>query len=420
MKVLNIFEVLLFILVSVNYSYGNDTFSPGYIIAKNGDTLHGFIDYKNWDKNPKQILFKYEKTSTEIHFSYKSILEFSTSNEIYKSAIVKVEQSSNKTNELTTSPKLRFEIDTVFLRAVIIGTKELYYLKDSRGKESYYIKKGTNYEWLTYKKYLKEEDGKKLLSVNKNYIGQLILYMQDCKTINPILSKTDYTYKDLLRAFNYYFECTNSKVLYQPEEVKVKLNFSVLAGATITSLKLRGEQGVPYLTEVNYPSSINFTGGVALNVIIPRNFGRWSINNELILTSFSTQGSYLDYSHENRYVTTETKLAFTYLKINNMVRGNFPVKKANIFFDLGFSNGFMVDNTNYKKVTSVLFTEERIEEGNAIPEIRKHEQSLLVGIGCMLYNFSAEARYETGNGMSTYLNLRSSTNRYYLIFGYKF
>ena len=267
MKVYNLFATLIFLLGSAGYSYGNNTFFPGYVIAKNGDTLHGFIDYKNWDKNPKQILFKYEKTSPEIHFSYKSILEFSTSNEIYKSAIVKIEQGSNKTNELTTSPKLNFLTDTVFLRAVIIGTKELYYLKDSRGKESFYIKNDSNYEWLTYKKYLKEEDGKKLLSENKNYIGQLILYMQDCKTINPILSKTDYTYKDLLRAFNYYFDCTNSKVQYQPEEVKVKLDFSVLAGATITSLKLRGQQGVPYLTEVNYPSSINFMNSISYSVM---------------------------------------------------------------------------------------------------------------------------------------------------------
>lgn len=412
--------LLLLIFAGATSTYGKNTLFPGYIITLNNDTLHGFIDYKNWEKNPKHIKFRDSELGADKLYTPKSILEFSTSNEIYKSAIVETERSDYKTNELTLSPNLYIVVDTVFLRALIIGEKSLYYFKDERGKDNFYIEQNSNYELLVYKRYLKEERGKKFIVSNNKYIGQLILYLQNCMEINELLSETSYDLKSLVKAFNYYYDCTNAKMDFREQENKVKLNFSVIAGATLTSLKFRGEDGGPYLTEVNYPSSINFTAGLALDVVLLRNFGRWSFNNELIISSYSTQGSYEDYVHDNRYTITDTKLAFTYLKINNMLRTNFPVNKVILYVNLGFSNGFVIASTNYKKTTSVLFTQVNIVESEALPNIRKHEQSLLLGVGGQLGKFSAELRYETGNGMSNYMNLRSATQRLFLLIGYKF
>lgn len=168
--------LLLLIFAGATSTYGKNTLFPGYIITLNNDTLHGFIDYKNWEKNPKHIKFRDSELGADKLYTPKSILEFSTSNEIYKSAIVETERSDYKTNELTLSPNLYIVVDTVFLRSLIIGDKSLYYLKDERGKNNFYIEENSNYKLLVYKQYLKEERGKKFIVSNNNYIGQLILY----------------------------------------------------------------------------------------------------------------------------------------------------------------------------------------------------------------------------------------------------
>jgi len=50
--------LLLIFFVGATTSYGKETLYPGYIITLKNDTVNGYIDYKNWDKNPDKILFK--------------------------------------------------------------------------------------------------------------------------------------------------------------------------------------------------------------------------------------------------------------------------------------------------------------------------------------------------------------------------
>ncbi|NJK97917.1 MAG: hypothetical protein HC905_26095 [Bacteroidales bacterium] len=51
------FIVLFIGLILFNLAYSQENYIPGYVI-ENGDTLKGFIDYRNWEKNPNQIAFK--------------------------------------------------------------------------------------------------------------------------------------------------------------------------------------------------------------------------------------------------------------------------------------------------------------------------------------------------------------------------
>ena len=62
---------------------------------------------------------------------------------------------------------------------------------------------------------------------------------------------------------------------------------------------------------------------------------------------------------------------------------------------------------------------DRFEESEALPEVRRFEVGFPVGLGAKLGKFSCEFRYEWGNGISDYVSLKSVTNRYSLIFGYR-
>lgn len=217
--------IFFFLFVSPNFSYGKNTLSPGYVITLDNDTLQGFIDYGKWKMNPKQILFKETIVGKGSCYAPLSISGFRVAGNVYRSAIVKINQSPYKTSDLTLSPEPQFIIDTVFLQAIILGEKELFYLKGSKGRERFYIKQGTEYVWLVHKKYMERKNGKNIMVANNKYIGQLLLYLQNCRLINPVLSKTSYNCKSLLKAFYHYYDCLNLKATYHVNEEKRKLYF---------------------------------------------------------------------------------------------------------------------------------------------------------------------------------------------------
>ncbi len=415
---------LLFLVIFLSgitiATFSKNTAVPGYIITLSNDTVEGFIDIKEKNINPNRIIFKNNNSDKGKYYSPANILGYGVSDEIYKSAIVKVEQSPYNPLELSPFSELEYLSDTVFLQALIIGKKELYYLQDAKGKEHFYIKIGSDYEWLIYKQYRKQSNNKTFLATNNKFIGQLILYLNECTSLNSILSASTYDKNSLINVFNEYYECTNSKQEYVVKKPKVKIKLSVLAGVSLTKLKFGGNSEFDYLTNTDFPTSLDFIGGISADLFLPRKLGRWSINNELTLTSYSTGASYKKLTPENWQLTTESDIAFTYIKLNNMLRGNFPAGVFKLFFDVGFSNGISIHSTNIKKET--------IEQGattlpvvydKAIDKTRLYEQSLLFGFGSHIKKFSATIRFEIGNGMSSYSNLTSRTNRYYIFLSYR-
>lgn len=218
MRLRQITVLIILFFVSAYYSFGSNKLHPGYLITLNNDTLHGFININNRKITPDIILFKETTVGAGQHYTPKSILEFRAGSKIYRSAIVKTDPGSNDKRKLSSSPNFSYIIDTVFLQAIVLGEKELYTLKDSSGKENFFIKQDSNYVWLMYKKYLSNNSDNHVITTNSYYIAQLIRYLKNCRTINPILSEATYTYKSLLKSFLYYYGCTGTKIEYREDE----------------------------------------------------------------------------------------------------------------------------------------------------------------------------------------------------------
>jgi hypothetical protein len=213
------------ILISASNSFAKSKIICGYVITFSGDTINGYIEYNKWNETPREILFKKSENEFGKLYTPKTISEFYVNGKIYTSAIVKIDQNQYKTNELSSLPDFQFTIDTVFLEAVILGDKELYYLKDSTRKINFYIKNDSIYEWLIHRRFFKTENNKVIVAENNNYIGQLLIYFNDYDSFNSVLSTTTYELKSLTKVFNYYYECTNSKVKYREKEDKHKIFF---------------------------------------------------------------------------------------------------------------------------------------------------------------------------------------------------
>lgn len=405
--------------LSFQLAFAQENFISGYVIKNHSDTLFGFVDYRNWEKNPDMIKFKTNVENDPISFKPTDITEFRVEDEIYVSGIIDTEVSPIQTDRLEADPQINLKVDTAFLQTLFRGKKSLYYYKSSDGKENFYIEHAAGFDLLVYKKYLKYQDGTNAIIENKKYLGQLILYLDDCTTIHSKLENTLYKQNSLMKLFQYYYECSSSEIYFQKNIEKISTEIGVLAGGSFTSLEFKGD-AFSYLVHAGYNSSINFSTGLYFDLILPRNQRKWSIYNEILFSTYKVKGSYEEYENEDKYSITTTEIGYSYLKINNLVRFKYPIGDWFLFVNGGMSNGYSISETNYKKRVSKFYTTERVVEQSALNDARKYEQGLIIGTGVKYNSFSIEIRYEKGNGMSNYTQLKSSTTRYFFLLGYRF
>ncbi|MEH0155621.1 hypothetical protein V6R21_15850 [Limibacter armeniacum] len=421
-------QSIFFLLLQVSFflpyhtSYAQENYLPGKIFTLEKDTLDGFVDYRNWEANPKKITFKSldDKTQT---FTVLEINGFTVHDELYLSAIVESDPSGQSIRKgLDADQKVVTESDTVFLQTIVEGHKSLYHNRNDDGKSEYYIGKGDTFELLEFKQYLKykEENGIRRVYIGENnkFRGQLILYMHDCPDIDKKIANINYSIRDLKKVFDFYYSKAGKVKSFDKTQDKAKLNTGILLGATNSKLTIKGVD-FPYLASQDYAASLSPTFGVYFDVVLPRNQGKWSIYNELIMNSFKVQGEYSEVESPDKMHKYSTKLGATYLKMNNLVRFTYPIKKAYFFINIGVSNGFAVQVENSMSVYSKFYNTEDTETEKAVEDFRKYEQGLLAGIGVKYQKFSIDLRFENGNGFSEYKLLETKLNRYQLLLGYR-
>lgn len=416
--------LIAFIFQTTN---GQVNFKQGYVIKQSGDTLHGFIDFRNWKVNPVKISFKENLNGENVNYTPLDIRCFSVLDEIYESALIETEISPSNIQNLEFGAELNLKVDTAFLQAMILGKKSLYFYVNNQGNSQFYIKIDSTFKFLAYKKYIKKVDAENVsrqtketkIFENQIFLGQLILYLNDCPDIKPMIEKTKYTKKSLETLFNFYYDCTQSKVQFQKSIEKIKTEFGVVAGLSLTSIAFSGDI-FPYLVDAEFEQSLNFSAGIAFNLIIPGTNGTLLLNNELAFSSYKIDGYNLSVYHADKYTASTTALGFSYLKMNNMVRFCYPINDFSVFCNAGISNGYGFNETNYLYQEVTFFTTFTTEEGKALDKIRKSEFGYGFGLGTKYKKFSVEYRYEIANGMSDYVFLQAKTKRSFFLLGYTF
>lgn len=420
----NIFKrstlIIAAVLISIA-SFCQENFLPGYLISLTGDTSHGFIDYRNWVRNPDKIFFKANLSDDKSEYTPNQIKGFSVSDEIYESAIVETEISPTNKQYLQYDPELHFKTDTAFLQVMFRGTKSLYSYVTKDEKDQFYIWQDTSCVLLIYKRYLVEEghDSKIYIAENNNYTRQLSLYLNECLTINKYIERIQYQKQSFENLFLHYSKCTSEKFNFQRKNDEPRFEVGLLGGLSLTNLKSSGT-GYNYLIDAGYDLSANGSMGVFFDFIRVKNQHKWSWCNEILWTRFKVDGQYYEYNNENSYSTIYTTIAILYQKWNSMVRYKFPAGKLFLFVNAGISNGLAMIGT-YEMTKEIKFYDmERTEEGRALNDIRYYELGFVGGLGIRFKKFSFEPRFEIGNGFSGDDNLSVITNRYYFLLGYRF
>lgn len=413
----------LMILAVSGVALGQKNLKPGYIITIAGDKVNGYIDYRDWEKNPKSIIFKETPANQNIIYTPLQIKRFAVENKIYESAIVNVDQAPYTTQNLTYTQELNYRTDTIFLEALYQGEKSLYYYKDQEGKESFFIGQNSKFELLIFKKYLLDTALITSIGTNNEYKRQLSSYLTNCPSVIYKLNNLEYSDKGLSDLFSdYYKNCTASPAQFKKKAEKTSVETGIIAGVSYSSLKFEFDDNnsFDYLTKGDFSKAANFAGGLFLNVILPRNQGKWSIANELLFAPYKVTGVYNEYHNSDYYIINKTTFGYPQIKLINMLRYKFPGNKIFFYLNAGITNAFAVAETNKDEKEIHQYSPSTFEEDKGLAGARKYEQGLILGLGSQFEKYSIDIRMEKGNGVSKISALNSGTTRLYLLLRYRF
>lgn len=194
------FYLLVFIaLPSIVFAQSN--YHEGYVLKNNGDTVKGFINYREWERSPKKIDFKLNINSGKATaYDAVAIKGFGIYGmERYISFIGTVTMAPNDFPNLSTGVDTSKQVDTLFLRQVTTGKYLTLYANKDAVKSRLFIADpgGVPTELIYYTYY----DGNNNVVSSPQYKGQLLLYMNKTSPNNKRLfseiNTTSYNYADL-------------------------------------------------------------------------------------------------------------------------------------------------------------------------------------------------------------------------------
>jgi hypothetical protein len=128
------------------FCFSQNTYKPGYVITLKGDTIHGFIDYREWGSNPNSITFRASiSDSKKRTFSPEEISYFSVNDiESYQSYTGKISMDMIDPDRLSTGRDSSFKIATVFLKVLQKGDRLTVYSFADAVKTRFYIKESSD------------------------------------------------------------------------------------------------------------------------------------------------------------------------------------------------------------------------------------------------------------------------------------
>lgn len=195
------FLLTLFLSTTTLFLHAQSNYKEGNIVTNNGNTVKGFINYREWHKNPDRIQFKHDlKAADALTFSVDSIAGFAiTGYESYSRYIVPVSMDEISFENLKETIDTTTVIKAIFLKEILKGDRiDLYFFSDDI-KVRYFIldkRQAVPYE-LVYRKLLK--DGREITqaSYKQQLSGLAHHYSVLTANLEDRIEKTNYSGKDI-------------------------------------------------------------------------------------------------------------------------------------------------------------------------------------------------------------------------------
>lgn len=134
-------KLLLLLCLSPCLAFAQSNYRAGYVLDLKGDTLKGFIDYKEWDSNPTSISFKSSLTNDEKQtYSLQNSVGFGVDGQVaYKKLYISISTDETNINKVESARDTSFKMDTVFLKVLQHGSNLALYQYTDDIKTRFYI-----------------------------------------------------------------------------------------------------------------------------------------------------------------------------------------------------------------------------------------------------------------------------------------
>lgn len=197
----SVYLFLFFFFITLK-SFTQQNFTKSKIINSQGDTLTGFIDYKEWIKSPKQISFKKNLSEVSVTYSTEELKGFiiDFNGEIYRNLTLNYEKLSR------SSSKPKFESLSKYAnRSKIMVEKNILVRQLSNGKVNLY-------------QFIDDNLENHLLIESNDIIEPLIYHIIEVK--NEIVSLKQYQIQLNTLLINSCKKLNFEKVEYLPNDIK--------------------------------------------------------------------------------------------------------------------------------------------------------------------------------------------------------
>jgi hypothetical protein len=278
------YRFLFLILLTPAFSFAQSYFKPGYVVSLNGDTIHGFIDYKEWTQNPHEFNFKKniddsrKETYTRRNCSAFAVTGF----EYYRRFIVSISQDKDDVSILSVGIDSSAITDTVFLKIVTTGKKLTLYTYYDGLKARYFVSDNNNTPVeLIRHLYLDPQEDSKIIT-QKTYTLQLqqlaFKYQNGNNELINAIANCKFSSSDLGKIINKI-----NGDSYQQIIVQKRAGFRLFAGIGLnnTSTKFTGQNE---FTGIKPVSTFFPELNIGADFFSNKNVGKLIIRFELSLT----------------------------------------------------------------------------------------------------------------------------------------
>ncbi|WP_162051796.1 outer membrane protein [Pontibacter pamirensis] len=263
------------------------------VVTTQGDTLRGFIDYREWDITPKTVSFKTSEDSgkaQEFNAASASYFEV-TGMEIYRGFEIPISMDRVDIDNLSRGvPDSKFTTAYIFLKRLQDGAKvSLYSYKDDIKERFFLLEKGEEKpRELLYRRYYDTRNNTRIITQHA-YVGQLMNAARHNGLLTDKLQReieaAAYKEKDLLRVV--------SKINGRNGEEREMYNqggigFRLFAGLALSRGTLEVEGKNPFTDAEENPASYMPRLAFGADAFLNRNVQQLVFRLEAGLT----QGSY--------------------------------------------------------------------------------------------------------------------------------
>ncbi|MBO9199418.1 MULTISPECIES: hypothetical protein [Niastella] len=275
-------------------------YQRGQVVVTNGDTLKGWIDYRNWNVNPTSIRFKLDSLADNARqFTTTDISFFQVAGDKYLKAIITKDMLPVDINHLVPDSTVNQQTDTAFLRVLVEGpVLNLYEVYDF--KPHYYIQDSTkSYRELTYKCTLDEVTNR--MKISNYFRGDLIAYLilrpQYDKKLARRIENISYTNKEIGKVVATMNGLTGQSVPYVSNDSKKSISFYAGAGAIYSTMTFSGDANLigdnVYLKGIDFGWKTGPAILAGLELSSERNFKELSFRLEVAYSSIGYKANNL-------------------------------------------------------------------------------------------------------------------------------